>query len=66
MIELEIDGMTCEHCVRSVTEALRQVPGVEKVQVSLKPGRAIVEGKPETAALKSAVREEGYSVTQVS
>jgi copper chaperone len=66
MMELEIEGMTCEHCVHAVTKALRQVPGVQKVQVTLKPGKALVEGQAEVEAMKSAVWEEGYRVTRVS
>jgi copper chaperone len=66
MMELEIEGMTCDHCVRAVTEALRLVPGVTQVAVTLNPGKARIEGQPEAEALKSAVWEEGYRVTRVT
>ncbi|BAP89031.1 heavy metal transport/detoxification protein [Burkholderiales bacterium GJ-E10] len=47
MIEtkLKITGMTCEHCVRAVTKALKKVPGVEKADVTLTPGDAVVHGQ---------------------
>jgi len=50
MIELKIQGMSCMHCVKAVTEALSQVPGVTAVQgVSLERGAATVEGFPDKA-----------------
>ncbi|MCG6941660.1 MAG: cation transporter [Thiohalocapsa sp.] len=61
MIELKVEGMSCMHCVKAVTEALSQVPGVTKVQeVSLEQGRARVEGSPDPDALVAAVKEAGY------
>ena len=64
MINIEIKGMTCGHCVHAVTEALRGVPGVEKVLgVDLKTGQASVQGAPDPAALVKAVEEEGYKAT---
>lgn len=59
-IQLKITGMTCEHCVRAVARALEGVPGVDKVNVTLETGEAVVHGKVDTAALITAVEEEGY------
>jgi copper chaperone len=59
-ITLRITGMTCGHCVGSVTKALQAVPGVEKASVSLDPGRAQVDGKASPEALVRAIEEEGY------
>lgn len=60
MTNLKITGMTCGHCVRSVTGALKTVPGVTSAEVDLKAGSATVEGAADPAALVSAVVEEGY------
>jgi copper chaperone len=61
MIKLAINGMTCEHCVKAVNEALAEVPGVEKVvDVDLERGEARVEGNVDTIQLIAAVEEEGY------
>lgn len=61
MVKLKVDGMTCEHCVGAVTRALAGVAGVDKVvEVSLERGEAVVEGRPEPAALVAAVEAEGY------
>jgi len=57
---LKITGMTCGHCVRAVTGALKGVPGVKAAGVDLKGGAASVEGSPDPAALVAAVEEEGY------
>ena len=61
MTKLKIDGMSCEHCVRAVSGALEQVPGVETVvEVSLEQGEARIEGSADTASLIAAIEQEGY------
>ena len=57
---LNITGMTCGHCVSAVTKALQQVPGVERVDVALQPGQAVVYGDADPPALIQAVKEDGY------
>lgn len=59
-ITLSITGMTCDHCVRSVTKTLQAVAGVEKVAVSLDTGHARVDGKASPGVLIQAIEEEGY------
>ncbi|MEO9255303.1 MAG: heavy metal-associated domain-containing protein [Tepidiformaceae bacterium] len=60
-LELNITGMTCEHCVKSVTNALKEVPGVADARVNLETNSAVVEGENfDTNALIAAVEEEGY------
>ena len=61
MVELNVEGMSCMHCVQAVTEALSRAPGVIKVQeVSLETGTAKVEGSPDPRDLVAAVKEAGY------
>jgi copper chaperone len=61
MIKLKIKGMTCNHCVKSVSEALAKVPGVNKiVDVSLDQKEAVVSGHAQPAALISAIADLGY------
>jgi copper chaperone len=58
-----VEGMTCEHCVRSVTEEVSEVAGVASVAVDLTSGRLVVEGSGvDDAAVRAAVDEAGYSV----
>lgn len=59
-VHLKITGMTCGHCVRAVTGALKGVKGVTAAEVDLKGGAAVVEGAADPAALVAAVAEEGY------
>jgi copper chaperone len=60
-IELNITGMTCDHCVNAVTGALKDVDGVTDAVVSLDEKRATVTAESvDIAKLIAAVEEEGY------
>jgi copper chaperone CopZ len=60
--EFAVQGMTCEHCVRSVTEEVEAVTGVERVEVDLAAGRLVVEGAGVSEeAVRAAVAEAGYT-----
>jgi copper chaperone len=59
-----VTGMTCGHCVASVTEEVSEVAGVQDVQVDLGSGRMVVTGEADAAAVRAAVEEAGYSVQQ--
>ena len=64
-VELKVEGMTCEGCVKSVTRTLSGLPGVHKVDVSLADSRARVTYDPArsgVADLKRAVEDAGYEV----
>ncbi|MCG6863257.1 MAG: cation transporter [Chromatiaceae bacterium] len=64
MIELNIEGMSCMHCVKAVTEALAAVQGVEgEPEVTLDPGSALVEGNALPDELITAVKEAGYQAS---
>ncbi|MBX9789310.1 MAG: heavy metal translocating P-type ATPase [Pirellulales bacterium] len=71
-IQLPIEGMTCQHCVRTVTAALEAVPGVKHVVVDLAGARAEVEladGQADDAVrpeLVEAVARAGYRVPAAS
>jgi copper chaperone CopZ len=59
---LRITGMTCNGCVRHVDKALREVPGVSAVEISLTEGTAKVvhEESAQVPALLAAVESAGY------
>ncbi len=59
-----VTGMTCGHCVASVTEEVSEVPGVENVDVVLETGQVTVTsaGPLEDSAVKAAVEEAGYQL----
>ncbi len=58
--ELNIEGMTCEHCRKAVTGALERVSGVERAEVDLSSHSASVEGAADVQLLLRAVEDEGY------
>lgn len=61
---LKITGMSCQHCVNAVMEALKGVPGVTPTSVDI--GAAKLTYDPEQATpeqIVDAVTEEGYQVT---
>lgn len=59
-----VTGMTCEHCVMSVTEEVGAVEGVTDVQVALESGRLTVtsDGAVDAASIRDAVEEAGYQM----
>lgn len=65
--EVLVDGMTCSHCVASVTEEIAAIDGVESVSVDLNAGGAsrvtIRSAAPVDAArVRAAVEEAGYAL----
>jgi copper chaperone len=62
--EYVVSGMTCEHCVRAITEEVRTVPGVLDVTVELETGRlrVVSDAAVPFPAIVAAVDEAGYTV----
>lgn len=63
--KLLIEGMSCNHCVGHVKDALEALEGVTSVEVSLEGNYAIVETTAVDEVLKEAVEEEGYDVVGI-
>ena len=62
-LEYVVQGMTCTHCVASVTEEVSDVAGVTRVDVDLAGGRVAVHGAGiDEEAVVAAVAEAGYEV----
>jgi copper chaperone len=61
---LEIEGMSCVHCVRAVVTGLGGVPGITGADVSI--GRAVVDHGPRVtlARLREAIEVAGYTVKE--
>jgi copper chaperone len=62
-VELQVEGMDCQGCVKSVTRMLNGVAGVENVDVSLEAGRARIiydPAKAGPAEFKRAIERAGY------
>ena len=62
MTTYTVTGMTCGHCVASVTEEVSAVAGVGEVTVDLETGTLTVTGAAAPDAIKAAVEEAGYQL----
>ncbi|NLY43506.1 MAG: heavy-metal-associated domain-containing protein [Clostridiaceae bacterium] len=65
--KIYIEGMSCNHCVRHVEEALKDIDGVMSVSVDLQKKLATVElaRAIEDEKFKSAIYEAGYEVVKI-
>lgn len=63
---IKVKGMSCQHCVMSVTKALGQLEGIKNVQVDLEKGEVRFENTKEVASsqINKAIEEAGYEVVQ--
>ena len=59
-----VSGMTCQHCVGSVTEEVTKIPGVTDVQVDLASGAVTIASQTpvDADAVRAAVDEAGYEL----
>ena len=64
MKTIKIKGMSCRHCVRAVTEALKEIEGVKNVSVDLAAGEAAFEEtKPvDIEVLRERIKEAGFDL----
>nr|WP_314624995.1 cation transporter [uncultured Noviherbaspirillum sp.] len=63
MYELQVEGMTCGGCVRSVTKSVQSVDGNATVEVDLASKKVRVDTQAGLDAVKAAISEAGYEVT---
>lgn len=63
---LNVEGMSCMHCVKKVETALKEVKGVKSVNVSLenKTAELTLKEDIDTEVLKKAVEDAGYEVKE--
>lgn len=61
-IEFKIVGMNCTHCRNSALNAIQSIDGVERVDIDLASGRAVVEGHASMDEIKTAVESVGFSI----
>lgn len=67
LLTMNVEGMTCDHCRRSVLEGLEKTSSASKVTVDLKQGEAKVYGEGlNRKALEDTVKSLGYTVTDSS
>ena len=62
-----IGGMHCEHCVKAVNDALKAVPGITSVTVSLEDNVATVSGAAlDEVAITTAIEDTGFDVIEIA
>ena len=59
---LTVKGMTCGHCEKAVTRAIRQVDGGAEVSIDREANLVQVQPVADAASVCGAIREEGYQV----
>ena len=63
--EIQVEGMTCGHCVETVTQAISSIDGVSQVSVDLEKKQVSVdfdESRTDMDAVSSKVTEVGFEV----
>jgi copper chaperone len=63
-LDFTVTGMTCQHCVASVTEEVSELAGVTEVDVDLAAGRLHVVGDVTPEQVQAAVAEAGSYTAQ--
>ena len=64
---INVEGMSCEHCVKAVTDAVTAVAGVDSAVVDLEAKTATVTYDPDTGSLDeivSAIEDQGFEVVE--
>lgn len=62
---LHVDGMSCEHCVKAIQNAVGVLPGVQNVAVDLKAKTVTVTHDPSAAPvdkIKAEIEDQGYDI----
>jgi copper chaperone len=62
MTTIKVEGMSCEHCVQSVTKALESIPGLENIHVDLQKKQAqfTSQGPVSMDLVHAAIRKIGF------
>ena len=60
---LTVQGMTCGHCEKAVTKAIKTLDPAAEVKIDRSQNRVDVQSEQPREALAAAIREEGYAVT---
>lgn len=62
---LNVEGMSCQHCVNRIEKALGSLNGIESVKVSLEDKKVVVEYDGERISfetIKDVINDQGYEV----
>ncbi len=65
-MQVQVEGMSCGHCVKAVTRAITELDADAKVNVDLGAGRVDVQSDLSPAEVSAAITDAGYSVKGTS
>ena len=60
MYELQVEGMSCNHCISKVTRAVKKIDDAAKVVIDLATSKVRVESKADLEDVSAAIAEAGY------
>lgn len=63
MLTLNVDGMTCQHCVAAVTRAVQSVSPDAQVDVNLDTKRVSIDGTDDLHGVTRAINDAGFDAT---
>ena len=63
MLEFQVQGMSCGHCVKAVTQAVQSVQPEACVEIDLEAGRVRIDGAGDAARIVQAIGDAGYKVS---
>ena len=61
MIHFKVEDMTCNHCVTSVTKAVKALDGAARVDIDLPAHSVKVESAKPAAEVEAAIRDAGFT-----
>lgn len=64
-MKIAVEGMTCGHCVRAITDALHGLDPGAQVAVDLPNNQVDFRGNADAAAVRGAIEEAGYVVVSI-
>lgn len=62
-MEFHVEGMTCGHCAKAITAALRALDPQARVDIDLAAGSVTAEGRFDAERARAAIEEAGYAAT---
>ncbi|MBQ1273989.1 MAG: copper ion binding protein [Cellulosilyticum sp.] len=62
---IQIEGMSCNHCVAHVKKALEELDGMSQVEVNLDEKCAIVFGEVSEECIRETIDDAGYDVIDI-
>ncbi|VVD99718.1 heavy metal transporter [Pandoraea morbifera] len=65
-MQVQVEGMSCGHCVKAVTRAITERDATARVNVDLGTGRVDVESRLSATEVSAAITDAGYTVKGTS